>query len=160
MEVAEELELTGKDYLWIMSSFCVGFLRNPNAPRVYPLGSLGKAIVTYWWAVFLFYFINVKDYNCLWLRYIFVSYQMLAFIEFFFLINNPLRTNLPSLILMLRRKENGINSLSAFRQWRITHWKLSCLSKLLGSTVFLFYVCSIFVHLGDFLTLSIDKSVW
>lgn len=37
------------------------------------------------------------------------------FYRIFFLINNPLRTNLPSLILMLRRKENGINSLSAFR---------------------------------------------
>uniref|UniRef100_K1Q588 Glutamate [NMDA] receptor subunit epsilon-2 n=1 Tax=Magallana gigas TaxID=29159 RepID=K1Q588_MAGGI len=46
MEVAEELELTGKDYLWIMSSFCVGFLRNPNAPRVYPLGSLGITYTT------------------------------------------------------------------------------------------------------------------
>lgn len=60
MEVAEELELTGKDYLWIMSSFCVGFLRNPNAPRVYPLGSLGKANITYWWAVFFFLFYKCK----------------------------------------------------------------------------------------------------
>lgn len=41
MEVAEELELTGKDYIWIMTSFSVGILRNPNAPSVYPLGSLG-----------------------------------------------------------------------------------------------------------------------
>lgn len=48
MEVAEELELTGKDYIWIMTSFSVGILRNPNAPSVYPLGSLGKANVSYW----------------------------------------------------------------------------------------------------------------
>ncbi|XP_048763861.2 glutamate receptor ionotropic, NMDA 2B-like [Ostrea edulis] len=41
LEVAGELGLTGKDYIWIMSSFCIGVLRNPNAPRVYPLGSLG-----------------------------------------------------------------------------------------------------------------------
>ena len=42
MEVAAELGLTGKEYIWIMTSFCIGFLRNPNAPRVYPIGSLGK----------------------------------------------------------------------------------------------------------------------
>lgn len=42
LEVAGELGLTGKDYIWIMSSFCIGVLRNPNAPRVYPLGSLGR----------------------------------------------------------------------------------------------------------------------
>ncbi|XP_078319619.1 glutamate receptor ionotropic, NMDA 2B-like isoform X2 [Crassostrea virginica] len=41
MEVAAELGLTGKEYIWIMTSFCIGFLRNPNAPRVYPIGSLG-----------------------------------------------------------------------------------------------------------------------
>ncbi|XP_062614657.1 glutamate receptor ionotropic, NMDA 2B-like isoform X1 [Saccostrea cucullata] len=44
LEVAEELGLTGKEYIWIMSSFCLGNMDYSMPPRAYPLGSLG---VTY-----------------------------------------------------------------------------------------------------------------
>lgn len=81
--------------------------------------------------------------------------KILAFIKKV-LINNPLRTDLPSLILMLVRKENGMKFI--IRISVVENFTLKTELPQLGSTVFFCFV--IFVFIEGFFSLNIDKSVW